>query len=167
MLKHITILIVLFTLSLSAQDNNYQYVEYDSLSNGYLSLNIDKKMDDLLESKKQRCNIAVPTNTGSSAARNDEPVKVADLCRQYPKMKGYRIQVLNTTSSDDAEKAREKVQMQFPQLSSNIVLRYPQFRLLLGDYFTKQNAAKDLNDVKKIYPGALLVVHKIWCNRAK
>ncbi len=156
-------------LSLQGQNNNYTYIEYDSLSSGYVQLTLDKRMDDLLESKKYRCDeLRVWRQSQSSNSSKEETnITFKDLCKNHPKMKGFRIQVLNTRSSEDAEKAKEKLQVQFPQLSSNVELRRPQFRVLMGDYFSKANAASDLNEVKKIYPGALLVVTKIWCNRAQ
>ncbi len=151
-----------------AQDNIYTYIEYDSLSNGFLQLTLDKKMDDLLEAKKERCDLMdIHRVQVQSMSKEEKKITFTDLCRNHPKMKGYRIQVLNTRSSEDAEKAKEKLQIQFPHLSSNVELRRPQFRVLMGDYFSKANAASDLNDVKKLYPGALLVVSKIWCNRAQ
>lgn len=159
------LLLYSFVGLIQAQDNILTYVEYDTIRNGYLSLSIDKKMDELLDSKRDRCNAI--ERARAAAEENDKPINIGDLCREHPKMRGVRIQVINTRSSEEAEEARSKIQSQFPYLSSSVVLRAPQFKVLLGDYFKRENAAEDLDKVKKLYPGAILVMSKIWCARAQ
>ncbi len=168
-MKPIAFFLSLFvSLMVWGQGNTYTFIEYDTISNGYIEMTLDKRMDELLEAKKDRCDVVASwQNQTAKMTKEEKKVTVVDMCREHPKMRGFRIQVLNTRSSEEAEKAKEQIQRQFPHLSSSVELRRPQFKVLMGDYFSKANAAKDLDAVKKVHPGALLVASKIWCNRAQ
>ena len=177
-------------LSIQSQENEIgRTVEYDTISGGYLEVVMNTKIDALLEEKENKCDAlakanryhaptkgsttsssssssGTSTSSGSGSTTNNA-TKITDLCAQYPKLRGYRIQVLTTKESAQADKAKAVLSSQFSYLSSNIEYRRPQFKLLVGDYFTRAAAARDLSAIKKKYPSALLVVGKIWCRRAK
>lgn len=167
MKKIFSILLLCFILISKAQINTT--AEYDSISGGYIELTIDDRIDELIEAKEKRCNLYSQTqaNTPTATTHTSKPYTVNDLCKEYPKLRGYRIQVMNSRSSEDAEKAKSIIMSQFSYLSADIDYLRPQFKLLVGDYFSRANAAADLNAIKRRYPGALLVSAKIWCKRAK
>lgn len=75
-------------------------------------------------------------------------------------LKGYRIQIF-LGSYQDAKNVRAKFLTNSLGLQAYIVQNAPDYVVRVGDFKTNLELHKYLDEVKKSYPGALVVVDKI------
>lgn len=74
---------------------------------------------------------------------------------------GYRIQITYTDIRDDVYKSKAGMYKQFPELASYVEYEQPYFKLRIGDFKTRLEAANYLQQVIVVYPGAFIVKDKI------
>jgi len=55
---------------------------------------------------------------------------------------------------------------QFPKLTPELIYTNPDWKILVGDYFTRQAASSDLRQIQKTYPAAFPVQWRVWCRKA-
>lgn len=134
----------------------------DSLSGGSYNLNVNSAIDSLVQKTvKAKCykpEVQVESN---------EDRENFDPCAQNPKVMGYKIQIMYTKDRNAANRAQADFAKNFPSLVPEMVYTRPDYRVMVGDYFTKRSAGMDLASVKKKYPGAFLVQWRVWCRKAK
>ncbi len=73
---------------------------------------------------------------------------------------GYRIQVGFFSGNKGREKAyktKSDIVTQLPDFDTYIVFLQPYFKVRIGDFFTKSEALKALQQIKEIYPNAFIV----------
>ncbi|MDE5520774.1 SPOR domain-containing protein [Elizabethkingia meningoseptica] len=156
----------------------------DSINGNTYSTQMDSRISDLLIKAEESCNRTsgpkVVNNGGGIIVNNDEkPVSVprtintkslstADICRNRPKLSGYKIQVAVTNNGNDANKIRYEVRQSFPDLRTELdsSLR-PNYKILAGSYFSKQSGGEDLRRVRRVYGSAVLIPYRIFCAEAK
>ncbi|MDD3772764.1 MAG: SPOR domain-containing protein, partial [Weeksellaceae bacterium] len=56
---------------------------------------------------------------------------------------------------------------QHPDMTPELIYASPDYRILVGDYFTRQSASDDLRKIQRNYPGAFAIQYRIWCRKAK
>lgn len=131
----------------------------DSISGGSLSIHLDKDLETLLKSKEktvcERVKVAPP-----------RPLTPAEKCATQQKIMGYKIQIMYTKDRETAMKAKNDFAKLFPGLTTEISFASPDWRVLVGDYFTRESARADLRKVQKTFPGAFTVQWRVWCRRA-
>ncbi len=84
--------------------------------------------------------------------------------RKLGEMNGYRIQIAAYTgvnSKSQAEIARNTFNNLFPYTKAYVIYNEPYFKVRVGNYFTRLQAYKDLEDIKLTYPSAYIVPDKI------
>ncbi|MDG4949982.1 SPOR domain-containing protein [Weeksellaceae bacterium KMM 9724] len=134
----------------------------DSLSGGSYNLNVNSAIDSLVQKTvKAKCYKPVVE------VKPDEDRENFDPCAQNPKVMGYKIQIMYTKDRNAANRAQADFAKNFPSLVPEMVYTRPDYRVMVGDYFTKRSAGMDLASVKKKYPGAFLVQWRVWCRKAK
>lgn len=74
---------------------------------------------------------------------------------------GYRIQITYTDIRDDVYKSKAGMYRQFPELTSYVEYEQPYYKLRIGDFRTRLEAANYLQQVIVVYPGAFIVKDKI------
>jgi hypothetical protein len=74
---------------------------------------------------------------------------------------GFRIQVNFGQDRNEANKIRNDFATKFPGIPTYMAYQQPYFKINVGDFRTKLEAVKNLNIVKKSYPGAFIVKDKI------
>lgn len=74
---------------------------------------------------------------------------------------GYRIQITYTDIREDVYKSKAGMYKQFPELASYVEYEQPYFKLRIGDFRTRLEAANYLQQVIAVYPGAFIVKDKI------
>ena len=79
---------------------------------------------------------------------------------------GYKIQIFYTKDRAKAEKIQSEFNAKFPNLSSEIKYLQPDFKVLVGDYLTKNSAGKDFNRLKRVYPGSFIIQFPVRCRTA-
>lgn len=72
--------------------------------------------------------------------------------------KGYRIQVISTSSRDDAFKMRADLMTRFPDQKTYVVFRSPNFKVRIGNFIKKEEAEKYKAQLNKIYPQGVYIV---------
>ncbi len=133
-----------------------QYRENDSISGGSLYIKGSPKIDSLVQKTIEiTCKNA---NTESL---------IKDPCAEHPKVMGYKIQIMYSKNRSSARKAMEKFTAVFPDFTPEMNYNAPDYKVLVGDYFTKKSAAFDLARIKKEFPTSFLVAWRIWCRKAK
>lgn len=129
----------------------------DSTSGGYYNIDASPALDSLvLAASKAKCYQA-PTK---------EPESV-DICSKSPKVKGYRIQIMYTKDRNTTSSTLSSFKSKFPGMSAEMKYTRPDYRILVGEYFTKRSGAADMARIKKEYPGAFFVSWSVWCRKAK
>lgn len=72
-------------------------------------------------------------------------------------MPGYRVQVYYGSQRVKATEIRTEVLKKFPEASAYIIYQQPNFKLRLGDFKTRIEAMKLLDEVRHEYPQAFVV----------
>jgi hypothetical protein len=83
----------------------------------------------------------------------------ANIKRKY--WDGYVIQVYRGNSRSDAYKVMEAMNDFFPTLDAKVSYYQPTYRVKAGSFFNRLKATRTYQDVKELYPRALLLPEKL------
>ncbi len=84
--------------------------------------------------------------------------------RKLGEINGYRIQIAaysGVNSKSQAETARNNFNNLFPFTKSYLIYNEPYFKVRIGDYYSRLQAYKELENIKLTYPSAYIVPDKI------
>ena len=90
-----------------------------------------------------------------------------DFTRTWNKLgevDGYRIQIVAVTganSKSTAENERAAFLNHFPEIPAYLSYMEPYFRIRVGNFYTRLDAYRTLQDILYIYPNAYIVPDKI------
>lgn len=160
--KYLFFVCVFMSIQLFAQtseDIPTTWVYNDTISGGIVSIDLDKRLENLIRSKEQKVckkNVYVPP----------KKLTPADKCATQQKIMGYKIQIFYTKDRDAANKVKNDFARQHPNLTPELIYASPDWRILVGDYFTRQSASSDLRRIQKAYPSAFAVQWRVWCRKA-
>lgn len=108
---------------------------------------------------------------GQTAVRYDLEAGVSDVEKAHREawenidyVTGFRIQLMAVSgpnSRNSIEKAKNEFKANFPNIPAYILWEEPFFRLRVGDFYTRIEALKVLNDLKLTYEGAYVITDKI------
>ena len=156
------IICALVSLQISAQSNNpipNTWSYKDSISGGEANIILDKKLENILRAKEK-----------SVCVRNEPKpptlLSPADRCAKQQKIMGYKIQIFYTKDRNAANKVMDDFRKSHPNLTPELIYASPDYRILVGDYFTRASASNDLRSIKRIYAGAFPVQYRVWCRKA-
>jgi alkylation response protein AidB-like acyl-CoA dehydrogenase len=76
-------------------------------------------------------------------------------------MPGYRVQVYYGSQRAKATEIRTEVLQKFPQTPAYIIYQQPNFKLRLGDFKTRLEAMKLLDEIKHEYAQAFIVKDEV------
>jgi hypothetical protein len=76
-------------------------------------------------------------------------------------MPGFRIQVINTNDRQAAIDAKTKIYQLYPELKAYIQYQSPFFRLKVGNFKTRQEAAEYLSSLTDDFPSNLFIVRDV------
>jgi len=142
----------------SKTDSLYIFAQ-NTENGGEFSMEIDQQLAQLITSKEQKvCNkpVYVPP----------KKLSPADKCATQQKIMGYKIQIFYTKDRNAANKVKNDFSKQFPSLTAELIYASPDYRILVGDYFTRSSASPDLRRIQKSYPSAFSVQWRVWCRKA-
>ncbi|TGN23056.1 SPOR domain-containing protein [Empedobacter tilapiae] len=162
MKKFIFLFIVSFSTFIFAQDK-IDTVQF--INNGTLNIEIDSRINTILKTKEDAtCTYATPVkkNTEKKAT-----VQSSDPCAGNPQINGFKIQIYYSKDRKDADKVRNEFMRSYPDLSAQTVYYSPDYRVLVGDYFTRASASKDIRRLKSKYNSAFSIPFKVLCRKAK
>lgn len=152
----------------------------DTIGSTPLTVSMDKKVADLLENAEENCqkkqqysSQGKSNNTDSSSPRQtikiaNRELTTAEVCRQTPKIRGVKIQLVVVKSNAQANEVKAYFRRHFPSIKTqtDASLR-PNYKILAGSYFTRQSAAADLAKIRKVFKEATLVDYMIYCVEGK
>ena len=75
--------------------------------------------------------------------------------------KGFRLQVLNSRSRDEAFKVKAQLLQLFPDQKSYVLFQSPYFKVRIGNFMEKAEALLFKNQLEKKYPQNAYVVEDI------
>lgn len=84
--------------------------------------------------------------------------------RKVGEINGYRIQIAaysGVNSKSQAEIAKNTFNSLFPYTKSYLIYNEPYFKVRVGNYYSRLQAYKDLENIKLTYPSAYIVPDKI------
>ncbi len=91
--------------------------------------------------------------------------KLVESYKEYNRKKefneGYRIQITYTDVRTDVYNSKASTYKEFPELASYVEYEQPYYKLRLGDFTTRLEATRYLQQVIAFYPGAFIVRDKI------
>jgi hypothetical protein len=148
----------------------------DTLNGNPYTLTMDNNVAKGMMAKEENCanNKISKTNTETNS-NDDKKIYIPsraqtneEICRQNPRISGYKIQVMVVKSNEEANEIRGNFRSKFPNLKVEIdaSLR-PNYKILAGSYFTKASASGDLKNIRKAYNAAIPVQYRIFCVEAK
>ena len=71
---------------------------------------------------------------------------------------GYRLQVLNTRSRDEAYQMKADLLQRFPEQKSYVLFQSPYFKIRFGNFVNKEDALHYKNTLSSVYPQVIYVV---------
>ncbi len=74
---------------------------------------------------------------------------------------GYRIQIFNGLKESEARAAQSKFNNLFPEIPAYLSYDQPDWKVRVGNYKTDLDVLKDLNRIRRNYPGAFKLKAKI------
>lgn len=74
---------------------------------------------------------------------------------------GFRIQVMNTPDRNKAYDAKAKVYQAFPDWKPYLLYQAPNYKLRVGDFKTEDEAQAALQQLSKLFPQEMYVIHDI------
>jgi hypothetical protein len=74
---------------------------------------------------------------------------------------GFRIQVMSTPDRNKVYAAKAKVYQDFPDLKPYLLYQAPNYKLRVGDFKTEEEAQAALQQLSKLFPQEMYVIHDI------
>ncbi len=74
---------------------------------------------------------------------------------------GFRVQIFSGLGRDEAYSEQSKFKSLFPGVGSYVSYTQPNYRVRVGDFRTKLEAQKFMNDLKKQYSSLFIFAEKI------
>lgn len=149
--------------SFAAFQAQERIVKVDSATGGRLVIEADKNIMNLIDDKT----ICREVIASSEPKPVSKPISPANLCQRQNTIQGYMIKIGEAKSEEEVNKMMNTLRSQFPDLRVEKNYLRPDWRLLAGDFMTKQSAQADFKRVKNTFPNAVLFNWRIYCNRAK
>lgn len=72
--------------------------------------------------------------------------------------KGYRVQVVSTSSRSRAQEVKTEMMNRFPDQKSYLLFQSPNFKVRVGNFLKKEDAEKLRKQLNKVYPSGGYVV---------
>ncbi len=134
---------------------------------GKVTIELDPEISNFLTNKeKTSCAITTPKNNNTpnpTKPKNNS----SDPCAGKTQMLGYKVQVYYSKDRAQADKVKAEFSKNFPSISAETAYMAPDYRVLVGDYFSKSSANSDIRKIKSKYNSAFAIQYRILCRKAK
>lgn len=105
------------------------------------------------------------TMTLKSQVLQDKKIEtVMELKKEHqklnPKIDGFRIQLYNGLETE-SNQVKTKFLTLFPDMKAEIIYKAPEWKVQVGNFRTRLEADKTLQNIKLQFPGSLVVIAKI------
>jgi len=161
-MKYIFLFMSIFSFALfQAQE---RILKADSATGGRLVIDADRQIMTIIDDNEICKSVSARAAAAKSGASRPSP---ANLCQKQNTIRGFMIKVGDAKTEQEINTMTDALRSQFPDLRIEKNYMRPDWRLLAGDFMTQQSAQADLKKVRKVFPTAVLVNWRIYCNRAK
>ncbi len=165
-LKGISFFVLMVFYTVDAQE----VVKRDTLKGTALTMTMDSKVEGLLSDLEERCNRVneIESKPTTKVVVNNKPKTTKEICRDNPRIMGFRIQVAVVKSNEESNEVKTYFRSKFPNIKAitDASLR-PNYKILAGSYFTKQSASADLARIRQYFKDARAVEYYIFCQEGK
>lgn len=161
--------------------------ETEKIGNSELNITMDKRVSDALNRLENSCkgntttnntttnnnttstyNDSNSTTTNRTATTNTKNMSQAEICKQNPRILGYKIQIAVVKSKEQADKVRAEFRRKFPNIKVEIdASMRPNYKILAGSYYTKESAAPDVRRIRREFGSANSIQYRVFCAEAK
>ena len=170
-------ILAVFTMMCTLQVQGQQVRTSDTVSGTPVTISMDAKIQKTLADLEEKCELmekakddAEYTRTTPRVVNNtpSRPLSRAELCRQNPRILGYKIQIAVVKSNAEANQVKANFRNRFPgiKVETDASLR-PNYKILAGSYLSKQSAASDLSRIRSAFRSAVAVQYRVFCVEAK
>ena len=157
----ISLYFILFSSIIFAQD------KIDTITinnNGKLTIEIDQRINNIITTKE---NDSCPITKKNTVKKETIKSNNSDPCATQNQINGYKIQIYYSKNRTEADKVKNEFERNFPNISTQVVYFTPDYRVLVGDYLSKNSASSDIKKLKSKYNNAFAIPHKVLCRKAK
>jgi thioredoxin-related protein len=162
MKKFIFLFFILFSASLFAQE---KIDTVQIINNGTLNIEIDSRINNVIKNREDAtCTYVAPVKKN---VEKKAVVKSNDPCAGTPQVNGFKVQIYYSKNRADADKVRNEFSSSYPDMSAQVTYYAPDYRVLVGDYFSKSSASGDIRRLKRTYNSAFTIPFKVLCRKAK
>ena len=103
----------------------------------------------------------IKPNNDVTADLNEKLDSIASRNKKIKFTQGYRVIVYSGTNKEEVKKIREKVYTIFPDIDIYQIYKQPDYKIKVGDYTNRFEAHQVLNELKKVFPEALIVMEQV------
>ena len=105
--------------------------------------------------------------TGEITVVQDTGVqKVMNLYQKFGTEKrainGYRVQLTSNTNRTLVMDMKSKFMQEYPEVNAYVVYQQPQLKLRVGDFTSRAQATKFMEEIKSGFPTAFIVPDKVF-----
>ena len=182
-MKNVLKISLMFSFVLATIANAQVVTKTDTISGTPLTISMDGKISNLLDKSDDNCNRVTTggTKVYTNNDNNDDdapskpnvsvpskPLSNAEICKRNPRLMGYKIQLTTVKSNEEANEVKAYFRRRFPHIKAetDASLR-PNYKVLVGSYFTKESASSDLKKIREFFKSAVSVQYRIFCVEAK
>lgn len=167
-------IIAVACFSFSYYTHAQQIVKTDTLSGTPLTISMDSRVNNAMENLEENCERKSSSGTLANSSTKtrvlvpNRELTNAEVCRQNPRILGYKIQLAVVKSNAEANQVKADFRKLFPNMKveTDASLR-PNYKILAGSYFSKQSAAPDLSRIRQHFNTAVAVQYRVFCVEAK
>lgn len=161
-MRKIILLLLFFTsIVISAQEKIDTIIIQEK---GKLTIELDEKINNIITAKeKETCVIATP----KTVKKDTNKANSSDPCANQNQINGFKIQIYYSKNRSDADKIKNEFERAYPGMSAQVAYFAPDYRVLVGDYFSKNSANPDIRRLKSKYNSSFAIPYKVLCRKAK
>lgn len=176
---------ILLLVFLTPSFHSQLVTKADTLNRNILEIQTDNEVMKILNQLDDACHknsaSTIVRSTSTPAPRknvtyvpiatNATVVKVkseAEICRENPKILGYKIQLNVVKSREEANEIAMFFRRRFPSIKTELdaSLR-PNYKVLAGSYRSRQSAQSDYSRIRSLFPNAIPIQYRVFCVEAK
>lgn len=121
----------------------------------FLNLSGAAQQSDTAKNNEIESSIIDHSNIGSLIGSHKK------IIRKSPFAEGYRIQIFNGNSREEAMKVKSDFYNKFPSIRCYTIYQQPYYKVRVGDYPNPESARNDLKLLGRHFPSSFLVPEKI------
>lgn len=87
--------------------------------------------------------------------------RYSQVKQKHESIEGYRIQISAGSNRNNVYQTKSQFYQNFPDIKQYIIYQSPNFKLRVGNYRTRLEAYKDLQEILPLFNGAFIIRDEI------